>query len=726
MLPLPNLDDRDFEQLVREARDLIPRIFPEWTDENAHDPGITLLEMLAWHIEMQQFQLDRLTINHESKFLRLLGEAPRDRVPSTTSVSFSNAPHPLVIPYGTLLRVGDLPFETIRSVTVLPDSEQHVSVHTSEGVMVLGDDMTSGRVMFFPFGEGGEVGASMNITLQTPLPHSMLLSLWIELADQDPDQRIPARYKHFTPSGKVEWSYWHEQEGVDGKSGGWMPVLLERDETYGLHQSGPILFEIPPDAGEVHQLRAVLVEGEYNDPPRIRRLVWNEVFAKQGQTLCIEECFDGLEEEAFPSQTRSSDQRSMELGHALFQQGELAVQFKQADGWMDVTAENYEVRITTDRVIVTFPAHVQLPRGKKSIRVIATSRAFSDSIYMGIGTGISGQKCQLPVQPILPDWLGIQVGWLAEDQRTIWWHDWERVRDFDESTAESLHFVIDEEEGVIRFSDGVHGVAPPTAPLPNIRIISYRVGTGSAGNVKEDTIHEMDYYNYPLHVTNLYPAYGGEEAETIKEAMHRTKLSVIESKCGITADDIEKRVMEIPGLRIVRVKAIPGYHPLTKNYPEERAVGHISLVIVPFSRKPLPRPSEGMIQTVRTHLEPYRLLTTTLHVIPPEYIKVTVRAIIVVHPRYEGREQDVRQILSNWLQPYGDDATVGWDFGRPIYKSDVYDILHRVPGVQYIQDVWLMAEGRDVHHEEGGDIRIPPNGLVISGEHDIEFFISNG
>jgi hypothetical protein len=730
MLPLPNLDDRNFEQLVREARDLIPGIFPDWTDENAHDPGITLLEMLAWHIEMQQFQLDRLTLNHDRKFLKLLGETPKDRVPSTTSLSFSGASEPILIPFGTLLRVGELPFETVRAVSVLPDSEQQVSLHKIDGdSVIVDDDMTSGRVTIFPFGENGDIGASIVITLLKGLPHSMPLSLWIELEDQNPEHRIPARYKYFTPSGKVEWSYWQDQNGEESPSGSWIPVMLERDETYGMHQSGPILFTIPQGAMPVRKIRAVLRAGEYNDPPRIRRLVWNEVFAKQGQSLCISECFDGLEETptAIPAEAAAAPQ--IELEHALFQQGRLTVQFKQAGiagGWRDVLESDYKAELTVDRVLVTFPAHVKLPLGKQSIRVIALSQGFDEHIYLGTGTGISGQEFLLPIQQLLPDMLRIQVGWLAEDQSAMVWYDWERVWDFDESTADCHHYVIDEAEGVIRFSDGVHGVAPPASPVPNIRIISYRTGTGVAGNVKEDMIHEFDFFNYPLHVTNLYPAYGGAEAETLNEAMHRAKLSVVDPKCGITAEDIEKRAMEIPGLRIVRVKAIPGYNTSIKNYPKERAFGHLSLVIVPYSRKPLPRPSIGMIQTIRTHLEPYRLLTTTLHVIPPEYIRVTVRAIIVVHPRYEGREHDVKQMLDKWLQPYGDDAATGWEFGKSIYKSDVYDIVHRVPGVQYIQDVWLKAEGRNVNHEEGGDIRIPPNGLAISGDHDIEFIISNG
>lgn len=722
MLPLPNLDNRTFEQLVREARDLIPEIFSEWTDENEHDPGITLLEMLAWHIEMQQFQLDRLTIDHERKFLKLLGESPRDRVPAQTSVNFSNAPHPIVIPYGTQLRVRDLPFETIRPVTVMPNTAMDVTLHTSAGVQEISDNFEAGHMMFYPFGEYGEAGASMVITMKEPLPHAAPLSLWIELVAQEPDQRIPARYKHFTPSGTIVWSYWHEEEGEEP---GWRPIVLERDETYGFHQSGPILFELPPDTRHVNRLKAQLVEGNYNDPPYIRRLVWNEVFVKQGQTMCIFEYFDGWESSEYSTNDHTREAFQVELKHALFQQGQVFVQFRQDnDSWIDVEEEKYELLSGEGQARLLFKDALTLPSGKKSIRVIVVADDFSDHIFMGKGTGISHQAYLIPIQPMLPSEFRLQVG-RPTSLGIIEWYDWERVYDFDESTSQSLHYIIDEEKGVVRFSDGISGAAPPVAPFPNIRIVGFRTGTGIAGNVKEDTIHQLDFHTLPLQVTNLYPAYGGMEPETVKEAMERTRLSVLEPKCGITAEDMEQRVMEIPGLRIVRVKTIPGYHSLVQNYPEEQAFGHISIVIVPFSKQPLPKPTDGIIGTVRRHLEPYRLLTTTLHVIPPEYIKINIRAIIVIDLRYEGREDDVRQVLEEWLQPYTDGSLVGWEFGKPIYKSDVYDIIHRVPGIKYIQDVWLMAEGKDVYHEEGGDIRIPPNGLAISGVHDIEFITEN-
>jgi hypothetical protein len=42
-IPLPNLDDRRWADLVEEGRALIPLYASEdWTDHNVHDPGINV------------------------------------------------------------------------------------------------------------------------------------------------------------------------------------------------------------------------------------------------------------------------------------------------------------------------------------------------------------------------------------------------------------------------------------------------------------------------------------------------------------------------------------------------------------------------------------------------------------------------------------------------------------------------------------------------------------
>jgi len=71
-IPLPNLDDRTFDDLTLEARALIPGLAPEWTNHNVSDPGITLVELLAWLTEMLIFQVNQVPAAHTEKFLRLL------------------------------------------------------------------------------------------------------------------------------------------------------------------------------------------------------------------------------------------------------------------------------------------------------------------------------------------------------------------------------------------------------------------------------------------------------------------------------------------------------------------------------------------------------------------------------------------------------------------------------------------------------------------------------
>lgn len=61
MLKLPNLDDRLFNQIVEEARKTIPKLTEDWTDENTHDPGITLIELFSWLTETQQYYINRIT-----------------------------------------------------------------------------------------------------------------------------------------------------------------------------------------------------------------------------------------------------------------------------------------------------------------------------------------------------------------------------------------------------------------------------------------------------------------------------------------------------------------------------------------------------------------------------------------------------------------------------------------------------------------------------------------
>lgn len=78
-LPVPNLDDRTYEDLMKEALSLIPVYNKEWTNYNPSDPGITFLELFAWLSEMVIYRINQVPDENYRRFLSLMGfelEAP--------------------------------------------------------------------------------------------------------------------------------------------------------------------------------------------------------------------------------------------------------------------------------------------------------------------------------------------------------------------------------------------------------------------------------------------------------------------------------------------------------------------------------------------------------------------------------------------------------------------------------------------------------------------------
>src|SRR6476646_6345665 len=72
----PDLFQRRFQDLMEIGRARLPSLAPDWTDHNAHDPGITLMELLAWTGEAQLYSLSRLRRDERAAYSALLGIAP--------------------------------------------------------------------------------------------------------------------------------------------------------------------------------------------------------------------------------------------------------------------------------------------------------------------------------------------------------------------------------------------------------------------------------------------------------------------------------------------------------------------------------------------------------------------------------------------------------------------------------------------------------------------------
>jgi len=84
----PNLDDRKYGDIVREARALIPQYCPEWTNLGDADPGMTLVQLFAWMTEMTIYRLNRVPDKTYIHFLNFIGEERREARPAVVPMTF--------------------------------------------------------------------------------------------------------------------------------------------------------------------------------------------------------------------------------------------------------------------------------------------------------------------------------------------------------------------------------------------------------------------------------------------------------------------------------------------------------------------------------------------------------------------------------------------------------------------------------------------------------------
>jgi hypothetical protein len=78
---------------------------------------------------------------------------------------------------------------------------------------------------------------------------------------------------------------------------------------------------------------------------------------------------------------------------------------------------------------------------------------------------------------------------------------------------------------------------------------------------------------------------------------------------------------------------------------------------------------------------------------------------------------DVTRALERFLDPLrgGLDGR-GWQFGRDVYRSEVLELIDRIPGVDHVLDMELLPDGQA---PQCGNVCVGPLGLATSGQHTI-------
>lgn len=239
-IPDPQLDDRRFQDLVNEAKEMIPRYCPEWTDHNVSDPGVTLIELFAYMVDLLLYRVNRVPDKMYLRFLDLLGIQLTEAVPARTRVTFTlSAPQPIAVTIArgteisTVRTAQDeaISFTTNEDLVLYPptlrsclSSSDEVTFVERRTVLESGDGFPAFRESPLP-GDGVYFGFPENIGA-----HLLIAAIDASVAGIGIDPRDPP----------LAWEAWC------GDANGWVRVEIDSDTTGGFNQVGAVTMLLPP------------------------------------------------------------------------------------------------------------------------------------------------------------------------------------------------------------------------------------------------------------------------------------------------------------------------------------------------------------------------------------------------------------------------------------------------------------------------------------------------
>ena len=781
-LPLPNLDDRRWADLVDEGRALIPRYAPKWTDHNIHDPGITLMELFAWLTEMTVYRLNRIPERHLRKFLSLIGFNPILSRPAQTFLTFTPdaGTAPFELPKGLVFEATDADgqvtrFRTLRDVTIAVVELSAVKVQelNEQGELAVRDrtlDWLNGlpveplganplpdaalylgfselptdvpiAVAFHFKGPGNDATERMRIikeaAAQRAVCRRVLPAIDCAGSDAASDQTLEALLLHH--SMRIIWEV---LTGVDPEV--WTPlqplmtlstpkVGQVMDNTRALTLDGIVEINVPTTIvrksaeDPLFYLRCRLVKGAYDAVPLLLGLAPNTVITEQA--IPVFQSFT-IAPNLIPEGTIPDRGNTTRLKMRMSVDGIIEnltfLKSEDAPGFPDILVLEFEP-----------------PKDSKEGHITL------EMVMAGRGDDQANQQLSLPEAPAHAESLHLYT----HDGEG--WDEWTRRSDLDASSRTDRHFVVEETSGQIRFGDGERGRVPSKG---SVILASYCSTRADEGNVPARTVNKLsvtpnndllllelpeDIRRQLLRITsNRIYASGGTVKETLASAIgrafetlhaHERLLELCaESNCQ-SLDQIEPsqiRSLRAPtrGVNLVDIERlvldVPGTQIARTRawsgiHPDYPCLQAPGVVtIVIVTAKP--GPSQGLLDAVWRYLGRRRIVTTRLEVVGPQYLEVRVTAQVRTHPHTDSIR--VRERIVAALDAFLDPRSGGPNNHGWPFGRDVYrsEILQLIDNVPGVDHVLELSLNAGPGEPQCGNLNVCPTWLVTPGEHNIE------
>jgi Baseplate J-like protein len=660
----PNLDDRTWEEIVAQARALIPTYAPTWTDHNLSDPGIILVELFAWMVEGMIFRLNRVPDKNLVEFLNLIGVTRDPATPASTYLTYRLATDadPLVVPKGHQVS------------TPQTEENEPVIFETDQDLRVLRANLTTALILFPDPAAPSRflyrnvttrlIGAPLGgLTLLIPGLDSVMLTLGFDAASSE---AIALRARLSRPVRKLEAQItWHHSRGelppLLDPHGDWTDLSVAglEDGTEGFQKNGIVRFSVPPP-------------WDSQNPAD-----WNARPAPGESEVDEDQYWIGI-----LIRNLTGDPLPLLLEHVLFN----AVP-------------------ATNALTITEPELLGTSSGKP----FQSFELRHQPLHKEVGSQNPFGHLRLQIrEPLIGGGLGP-------------WEEWLLVDDFPAGAGKffRLHPVI----GEVRFGnhnptaspDG-HGSIPPAGS--EIRAATYRHVAGDArGNVPADRVTVIRAELPGLvEARNPGAAAGGSDEEAIEETKRRAPQILRTRDRAVTTQDYEYLAREattdvrkarcLPERLFREFDTLPAGARIGDPWTFgglNRNRGNVNVIILPDApaSQPTPSPPSELVREVSDYLDARRVVGITLGVTGPRYLPINATAKVSIWNQalqtglaasVDEVVQRVRTRITEFLHPlYGGPEGVGWEVGQVFLVSGLLEFIQPNAEVGFISSLAVAA-----------------------------------
>ena len=676
MLPDIQLDSENYDDILENAKNMIVSIYPEWTDFNYHDPGVTMLEMFAWLKESQQYYLNKIGPENYKKYLKILGIKRRTKKPSHAYITIGSDDD-IVAAKGTKFYAGNICFEADERTYMTSSQICCCICGTEDGgtrVISVSELLFSGNLRITPF--VGENGREFYIGFDKPLAANEWHNIYFSIRSADDMERNPITDPgNFIPLVDIAAEYF---DGVQWRE------LEFRDDTFGFLTSGVFSFRPGTELRNTtigvidsYFIRFTLKDGEYDTLPMIKNLEFSVLPVTQRDTRA--EYYD------MPVDASGKYKLFTQLAAA----GDSRVFLRGSDGLFTLVSP-FAKEIDPETGETTFT--VTADEDTQCVRIVNMMNDFYLNSAVGHGTGLPFQEYDLESKLLEYESFTIMTELPDSGGK---YAEWKKIDDLSLAKAEDFVYIFDSNEGRIKFGDCIRGMAPEG----RIFIIGCSMTLSSEGNVTRGKINRMgDSDTQELEISNFEGSHGGTAEETLEECCVRAHKLLKTTDTLVTNEDCEKFISSIQGLKIEKCQVI---NPLKNN---DRSAGMVTSVVVkPYSADGMGVPNERYIKNILKAVEPHRLLGTQLRIVKPEYTAVSVYADITVLKDHS----DAHSIVENTIRGYF--GTLKDNFGAKIVYSKLYELIDTLECVVSVNTLTLETNGSGSRRTREGNIWLFPN-----------------